>query len=136
MAVTPEQPRRRGTNRYTRIVESVFHAHYEAGQSRVEFEREEIIRAAARLNIELPKNLGDVIYGFRYRVPLPESILATAPPGPAYGYSVQTATRLPSRSRSSPRSASRTAGLRVARAEGHRRSITTRCPSSASHFPM
>lgn len=84
MAVTPEQPRRRGTNRYARIVESVFHAHYEAGQSRVEFEREEIIGAAARLNIELPKNLGDVIYGFRYRVPLPESILATAPPGHAW----------------------------------------------------
>ena len=75
-----EPPKRSRADRYTRIVESIFHAKYEAGQVRVDFQREEIASAAARLNIQLPKNLGDVIYSFRYRVPLPESILATASP--------------------------------------------------------
>ncbi len=31
--------------------------------------------------IVLPRNLGDVIYSIRYRTPLPESVLATQPPG-------------------------------------------------------
>ena len=76
-----ERSPQRGANRYTKIVESIFHAKYEAGQTHVDFEREEIVDAAARLNILLPKNLGDVIYSFRYRVDLPQSILATAPGG-------------------------------------------------------
>ena len=74
-------PRGRGADRYTKIVESIFHAKYEAGQRQIDFKRDEIIDAAARLGVRLPKNLGDVIYSFRYRVPLPESILATAPSG-------------------------------------------------------
>ena len=31
--------------------------------------------------MKLPKNLGDVLYSFRYRVPLPDSILRKAPQG-------------------------------------------------------
>ena len=36
---------------------------------------------ASRLSIESPKNLGDLIYSFRYRTELPASILSVAPEG-------------------------------------------------------
>jgi hypothetical protein len=36
---------------------------------------------AKDLGIKLPKNLGDLIYTFRYRQDLPEEVLATAKPG-------------------------------------------------------
>jgi hypothetical protein len=67
--------------RYTQIIEAIFLAHYEEGVSQVEFDRSEIGQAAAKLGIELPKNLGDVIYSFRYRTELPDSIRAKAPSG-------------------------------------------------------
>lgn len=47
----------------------------------MEFEREDIIEAATELNIPTPKNVGDLIYSFRYRVALPPGILAEAPEG-------------------------------------------------------
>ena len=62
-------------NRYTKIIEKVFFKYYRVGASEVEFEREEIIRVAKELKILLPKNLGDIIYSFRYRADLPESIV-------------------------------------------------------------
>ena len=43
--------------------------------------RDDIVLFASKLNIVLPKNLGDVIYSFRYRISLPPSILAEAPEG-------------------------------------------------------
>ena len=43
--------------------------------------REDIITFAAKLGIDLPKNLGDLIYTFRYRTELPASIRMTAPEG-------------------------------------------------------
>ena len=45
------------------------------------FERDDIVRAAKRLKIKLPKNLGDILYSFRYRGALPESVTAKAPAG-------------------------------------------------------
>lgn len=33
------------------------------------------------LGVDLPKNLGDVIYSIRYRTPMPDTILATQPEG-------------------------------------------------------
>ena len=39
-----ERSPQRGANRYTKIVESIFHAKYEAGQTHVDFEREEDLR--------------------------------------------------------------------------------------------
>ncbi|MGH9901342.1 MAG: endonuclease, partial [Pyrinomonadaceae bacterium] len=45
------------------------------------FERKEIETVAQELNINLPKNLGDIVYSFRYRVALPESIRARAAEG-------------------------------------------------------
>lgn len=67
------------TNRYSQIVEKVFFRHYQDGAKEVPFERDDIIRAARELKIKLPKNLGDVLYSFRYRASLPESIRAKAP---------------------------------------------------------
>ena len=45
------------------------------------FKRDDIATFAARSSIELPKNLGDLIYSFRYRTELPASILSVAPEG-------------------------------------------------------
>ncbi|HEV7215442.1 MAG TPA: endonuclease, partial [Chloroflexota bacterium] len=68
-------------NRYGRIIERIFFSHYVDGGDEVTFERGEIAQVAADLGIVLPKNLGDVVYSFRYRVPLPASIRSRAPNG-------------------------------------------------------
>ncbi|MFL6332576.1 MAG: DNA methyltransferase [Pyrinomonadaceae bacterium] len=63
-------------NRYAQIIERIFFNHYTEGATEVCFERKEIERVAQELHINLPKNLGDIVYSFRYRVVLPESIRA------------------------------------------------------------
>lgn len=68
-------------NRYARIIEQIFLSRYQSGAEEVPFEREDIVRVAKKLGIKLPKNLGDVIYSFRYRTPLPESVRSKAPKG-------------------------------------------------------
>lgn len=68
-------------NRYSALIEQIFHAHYREGMRMFDFEREELSATAAALGIKLPKNLGDVVYSFRYRVPLPESVTQTAETG-------------------------------------------------------
>jgi hypothetical protein len=74
-------PRPEVLNRYAQIIERIFFSYYQAGSSDVLFERRDIERAAEELGIRLPKNVGDVIYSFRYRVPLPESVRVCAPQG-------------------------------------------------------
>jgi len=69
------------TNRYVAILEKIFFAHYKPGAEEVVFEREEIEHAAAGLGIKLPKNLGDLIYTFRFRSEMPAAIRKTAPNG-------------------------------------------------------
>ena len=71
-------------NRYTQIIESIFFAHYKKGAAAVPFRREEIEDAADSLDIKLPKNLGDLIYSFRFRTEMPESIRKTAPEGKSW----------------------------------------------------
>jgi hypothetical protein len=71
----------KGKNRYSLIIENIFERRYTEGAGEVFFEREDIVRTAQELGIPLPKNLGDVIYSFRYRANLPESIRARAPEG-------------------------------------------------------
>ncbi len=66
-------------NRYAAIIEKIFFDRYEDGATSFHFEREDIETTAAHLGIKLPKNLGDVIYSFRHRNPLPDRILATQP---------------------------------------------------------
>jgi hypothetical protein len=68
-------------NRYTQILESIFFAHYRKGMKSFCFERSEMETTAAKLGIALPKNIGDLIYAFRFRNELPASILAEAPGG-------------------------------------------------------
>jgi hypothetical protein len=68
-------------NRYTKILEAIFARHYEKGANEINFERAEFSQVAEELGITLPKNLGDVLYSFRYRTLLPESITSKAPKG-------------------------------------------------------
>lgn len=71
-------------NRYSRIIEKIFLKHFKKGATEVPFNREEIEKMAAQFDIKLPKNLGDLIYSFRYRYPLPESIKNKTPKGKSW----------------------------------------------------
>lgn len=77
----PDAKPARKPNRYAAIIEKIFFSHYAAGAREFQFAREEIVEVAAALGIALPKNLGDLIYSFRYRYELPRSILDTAEEG-------------------------------------------------------
>ena len=68
-------------NRYVQLIESIFLEKYKKGDTEIAFKREEIVQTAEKLHINLPKNLGDVIYSFRYRADLPETINSTAKEG-------------------------------------------------------
>ena len=68
-------------NRYTRIIEAIFEKYYLADTPEFEFPREDIIEMAESLGVQLPSNVGDVIYTFRYRADLPDSIRSLAPEG-------------------------------------------------------
>lgn len=70
-----------GRNRYSRIIEHIFFSRYQEGANKVEFKREEFEQVAQELGIRLSKNLGDIVYSLRYRMPLPASLVAKAPPG-------------------------------------------------------
>jgi hypothetical protein len=72
---------KQSANRYVRLMEHIFSSRYQERATEVPFEREDIERSAKALRIILPKNLGDLIYSFRYRTPLPESIRRRAPEG-------------------------------------------------------
>lgn len=65
-------------NAYQVVILEVFRNHYRKGIKEFVFEREEIEAAAARHGI---KNLGDIMYSFRFRTALPEEILSTATEG-------------------------------------------------------
>ncbi len=67
--------------RYAQIIEHIFLSRFKPGDIEVPFKREDLVQVAQKLGIELPKNLGDIIYSFRYRTPLPEAIRTKAPPG-------------------------------------------------------
>ncbi|HUB67706.1 MAG TPA: hypothetical protein VL981_09515 [Candidatus Methylacidiphilales bacterium] len=68
-------------NRYQAIIADVFKRHYRSGKTTVEFFRDEFIAIAQSLKIKLPKNIGDVVYSFRYRNDLPQEIRVTAKSG-------------------------------------------------------
>ncbi len=68
-------------NRYKAIIETIFKRGFKAGISIIPFSRDDIIEAAKELELEPLKNPGDLIYSFRYRIPLPQSILDTQPEG-------------------------------------------------------
>jgi hypothetical protein len=64
---------------YEQIIEWLFRKGYKKGATEVPVEREDILLAIKKLNLERPKNLGDVIYSYRYRKALPKSVTDTAP---------------------------------------------------------
>lgn len=68
-------------NRYSTIIKGIFRFKFKPGAREINFEREDIERFARKLKIDLPKNLGDLVYSFRYRVELPKEIQSTASAG-------------------------------------------------------
>jgi hypothetical protein len=65
-------------NRYSSIIRGIFLSKFKKGVREIDFERQDIERLARKLRVRLPKNLGDLIYSFRYRAALPEEIQSTA----------------------------------------------------------
>lgn len=67
--------------RYAQLIEKIFLDRHTDGAKSIDFTRQDIIDNAAALGMSLPKNVGDVLYSFRFRNALPESIIATQPAG-------------------------------------------------------
>ena len=68
-------------NRYEVLILTIFRNHHRKGVDDFEFDRSELETVAGKLDVNLPKNLGDLIYSFRYRRGLPEEIIATETAG-------------------------------------------------------
>lgn len=68
-------------SRYHQLIEKIFFDGYAKGAIEIPFARSELKTAAKELDIELPDNLGDVIYSMRFRTPMPAKVLATQPKG-------------------------------------------------------
>ena len=93
---------------YDAIILHVFKAHYRKSKQRFLFLREEIAEAAKTLGVKRPKNLGDVVYTYRFRKQLPERVRKTAPAGKEwiielagrgkYRFSLSSASRIIPRS--------------------------------------
>ncbi|SDP49666.1 endonuclease [Afipia sp. GAS231] len=69
------------TNRYRQLIETIFFDRYKKGATSIDWARDDLVKTATALKIELPLNLGDVVYALRYRIPMPDSITSTAPKG-------------------------------------------------------
>ena len=63
-----------------RIIAKIFADHFKPGLYEVAFRREDLVAAAEALGEPRPKNLGDIVYSLRYRIPLPDSVREAAPP--------------------------------------------------------
>ena len=74
----------RKPNRYSQIIEKIFLDRFQEGVREVAFERDDIEQVAKLLSIKIPKNFGDLIYTFRYRGVLPESVESKAPAGESW----------------------------------------------------
>ena len=69
------------SNRYQALIENIFLSRHKSGAREVLFERDELVKAAKKLRIVLPKNLGDVIYALRFRIAMPATVAAFQPDG-------------------------------------------------------
>lgn len=65
---------------YNTVIIEIFRQHYVPGIEQFEFPRSELEAVGVRLGLD-PKNLGDVIYAYRFRRPLPKEITNTEPEG-------------------------------------------------------
>src|SRR2546421_12513258 len=63
---------------YSSVIEKVFADKFKPGAKHVDFSRDDLEAAAETLDVD-PKNVGDLIYSFRYRRPLPQTIRTKAP---------------------------------------------------------
>ena len=68
-------------NVYCLIIEKIFLSKFKRGMKELPFRREDILTFAEQLKVDLPKNLGDLIYSFRYRSALPDTIQSRADQG-------------------------------------------------------
>lgn len=71
----------KSSSRYGTLIEKIFFDRYSDGVTEIEFARTAIEDAAEILDIQLPKNLGDVLYSFRFRAALPKRIVQTQAEG-------------------------------------------------------
>jgi hypothetical protein len=65
---------------YNTVIIEIFRQHYEPSIDQFEFTRSELEAVGVKLGLD-PKNLGDVIYAYRFRRPLPKEITNTEPEG-------------------------------------------------------
>jgi hypothetical protein len=68
-------------NRYQAVIADIFNRRYRKGSATIEFSREECIATAETLKLKPIKNVGDLVYTFRYRADLPENIRTSARAG-------------------------------------------------------
>lgn len=71
----PRQPK------YATILEKIFTDRHTVGATLIEFERADIRDAAEALDLAAPKNLGDLVYSFRFRALAPDAIAEQTPEG-------------------------------------------------------
>jgi DNA methylase len=71
-------------NVYSAIIERIFDSKFRTGMRAIDFEREELVTVGNELGIDIPKNLGDLVYSFRHRVAMPDSIQSRAGEGEAW----------------------------------------------------
>lgn len=65
---------------YNTVILEIFRRYYRSGINTFDFSRIELNEVGIKFGLS-PKNLGDVIYSFRFRRPLPKEILDSAPEG-------------------------------------------------------
>ena len=61
---------------YEEVIKTIFRKFYKEGVQSFDFTREELSEVCKSLNLN-PKNIGDILYSYRFRKPLPEEILKT-----------------------------------------------------------
>lgn len=66
---------------YEQIMVKVFLDRLDTGSEAVDFTRDDLETAARELGLGRPKNLGDILYSYRYRRSLPDEIAGLAPAG-------------------------------------------------------
>ena len=68
-------------SRYAQLITEIFKAKYKQGRKKLIFSRDDLIKASETLGVNVPKNLGDIVYSFRYRSDLPDEISSKASNG-------------------------------------------------------
>lgn len=66
-------------SKYDQVIERVFFNNEVGAKSRITFDRKELAQACRDLGISRIKNLGDIVYSYRFRKELPAKLKETAP---------------------------------------------------------